>query len=47
MVGTAPALCALNERKQNDEKGGEKAIVRLIRWLAGSIMLPVSKHYEN
>ena len=31
-----------NERKQNDEKGGERALVRQIRWLAGSIMLPVS-----
>jgi len=47
MVGMAPSLCALNERKQNDEKGGQRAIVRLTRWLADSIMLPVSEHYEN
>ena len=37
----------LNERKQNDEKGGERAIVRQMRWLAGSIILPVLEHYEN
>ncbi len=37
----------LIERKQNDEKGEERAIVRQIRGLAGSIIMPVSKHYEN
>ena len=38
---------ALMERKQNDEKGERPAIVRHMRWLAGRIIVPVLKDYEN
>ena len=41
------ASFTLNERKQNDEKDGERTLVRQIRWLAASSILRVSEHYEN
>jgi hypothetical protein len=40
-------IITFDERKQNDEEGGEKAIMRQIQWLAGSIIVPLSEHYEN